>query len=807
MRRRGRPHVQTGKINIPMRKEKIFDHALILCPRELQGDLLAYRREYPEADFSWMSREEAENLFAYQHDDRSYVELLRLGVGVNEAKEMLSAMAFMNPNRVYASPRLEKIREKMNHLLSRKLLFRSPNPGRAFSHRHVVVYGYANIAHLSALLENVPALEISFFPRRKRAISGVTVHRFRSAIAELDYVFNRIADLIHNKEARPEDIYLAGLSEDYRFPIQLYGRSYGFDVDWPREIHLNETPCYRYFSSCFDEAAFSEEGFAPFCIALAEQNQEDPNLNAFLLLLKRYRIPELGYEKQRAIYADLLSTTPAKQAKTLHAVSVLKDTYAPMGSKVFFLNFSLGSAPLVHRDIGYLSDEDKEELGLPTSLKANIEENQKLAAFLSYEEVVSVSYPAFYKGKEFRPSPLLLSQQMKEDENPTLPYSYSKRFSTLLAGNLFDLRLAYGVFDSREEAYSAMALVKPGSYDNSFQPYSTPNPKESITLSFSSMEKYNGCPFSYFCEKVLELEDQSDDFPLRYGTLFHDILAHHTDEDFDLDQAFADAKKTTIEKEGKPFTAVEEAMLSQQLDTFRLALSSLQEREKYIVCPKYSHEFEIKFDIDERVRFYGRVDAAIVSGEHGEYVTLVDFKSSSSAGKKDQDLFESGLNLQLPTYSYGVSLLKEYSDKKQIGLFFVPFLSTSLFGEGEEAIEKAKKQFKWDGFFRDDFEAMRSLDPSLGGNFATCMSLSKQGWYSKAAKRLFTDEKLEDFHQKFLSAAKKTGEGILANDFPIEPKIIDDELACKECAFQDICFVQKSQLPSFQEEEGEEDDA
>lgn len=788
-----------------MRKEKIFDHALILCPRELQGDLLAYRREYPEADFSWMSREEAENLFAYQHDDRAYVELLRLGVGVNEAKEMLSAMAFMNPNRVYGSPRLEKIREKMNHLLSRKLLFRSPNPGRAFSHHHVVVYGYANIAHLSALLENVPALEISFFPRRKREISGVTVHRFRSAIAELDYVFNRIADLIHNKEARPEDIYLAGLSEDYRFPIQLYGRSYGFDVDWPREIHLNETPCYRYFSSCFDEAAFSEEGFVPFCIALAEQNQEDPNLNAFLLLLKRYRIPELGYEKQRAIYADLLSTTPAKQAKTLHAVSVLKDTYAPMGSKVFFLNFSLGSAPLVHRDIGYLSDEDKEELGLPTSLKANIEESQKLAAFLSYEEVVSVSYPTFYKGKEFRPSPLLLSQQMKEEENPTLPYSYSKRFAGLFAGNLYDLRLAYGIVDSREEAYSSAALIAPGSYDNSYQPFPLHDDKDRIKISFTQMQKYNECPFSYFCNYILRLKDQSDDFPMRYGTVFHDILTYHNEPDFDLDQAFEAAKKKEAAK--KPFSVLEEAMLSQQLKTFRLTLACLQEKESHISHPQFRHEFDIDFDIDERIHFTGRVDQAIVSGEHGEYLTLVDFKASSSAGKKDQTLFELGLDLQLPSYSFGASLLKEYEGKKQIGLFFAPFLSSSLLGEGEEAMAEAQKQFRWDGFFRDDLEALRSLDPLLSGQFATAMYLTQKGWNQYAPGHLFDEEKLQSFHRAFLDSAKRTGEKILAADFPIEPMVIKKKLVCGKCSFQDICFARQAQLFGAEEEEGDEDDA
>ena len=81
-----------------MKDGKKYEGALIISPREKSDELLRFRKEFPEIDFSFMDLKEAEKLFLNQSDSRALRVLLAKGYSLEKSKDILSALRYFKEN-------------------------------------------------------------------------------------------------------------------------------------------------------------------------------------------------------------------------------------------------------------------------------------------------------------------------------------------------------------------------------------------------------------------------------------------------------------------------------------------------------------------------------------------------------------------------------------------------------------------------------------------------------------------------------------------------------------------------------------
>ncbi len=197
----------------------------------------------------------------------------------------------------------------------------------------------------------------------------------------------------------------------------------------------------------------------------------------------------------------------------------------------------------------------------------------------------------------------------------------------------------------------------------------TPQTPETLSLSASKIEKYLGCPFSYFCNYVLRLEKykQASLSPAEAGTYVHSILEDFTKEVFE-----SGTFKEKTDDEIKEF-------IDQRVKSYKESIfhGKTGERENYafdkyasllfpllknvsgefassgFVPVKIEDRTSITYPLTEKteISLDGVADRIDVLEKDGKkYVRIVDYKT----GKKDispEDVKE-GFEMQMLTYLF-----------------------------------------------------------------------------------------------------------------------------------------------------------
>lgn len=71
-------------------------------------------------------------------------------------------------------------------------------------------------------------------------------------------------------------------------------------------------------------------------------------------------------------------------------------------------------------------------------------------------------------------------------------------------------------------------------YDNKFKIFDLNFDLSKHKFSYSQVEDFYGCPFKFFCKRILKLDSHFDDsfYPLKSGNLVHSIMQQITKTDF-----------------------------------------------------------------------------------------------------------------------------------------------------------------------------------------------------------------------------------------------------------------------------------
>lgn len=334
-----------------------------------------------------------------------------------------------------------------------------------------------------------------------------------------------------------------------------------------------------------------------------------------------------------------------------------------------------------------------------------------------------------------------------------------------------------------------------------------------MNTSYTKLEKYIKCRFSYFCEYELKL---SDDTPERFGAVdvgsfIHKIMElavkftvnnpDATDAEIDAairkiaDEYISFAVNGTVTKKLRHISDylcrsarafVDKIRAEMLLSRFRPMSFELTIGENGVKPLEIS-------DGKTKVVLRGKVDRVDFCdfGDGELKIVVSDYKTGDK--KFDIENVRIGLDTQMLLYLFSIMENgEEYYGKKisPAGIVYVgikpPVLDISLESEALPEITKS-------GLFISDIEVLRAMDSELRGDIIP-VKLSDVEKYNetKEAKKVISREALDELKQEITDTVLKYAKELGAGVAYANPISYGKDSPCKYCRFHAICRINSS---------------
>ena len=361
---------------------------------------------------------------------------------------------------------------------------------------------------------------------------------------------------------------------------------------------------------------------------------------------------------------------------------------------------------------------------------------------------------------------------------------------------------------------------------------------KNILSSVSRLERFAGCPFSFFAEYGLKAEERRL-YQLHtpdLGTLFHEVLETFSTK---LEEDSIRWTDLTREKtESLIETCVDEAAprLSDRILMESAANKYLIRRLKRVSVKAawtlVQHlqmgnfvpaGYEVGFGVHEALPpivielgdggsliLNGKIDRVdLLDAEGTRYVKIIDYKSGNKTFSF-QDIYY-GLQLQLLIYldAYLKYYRKTGAELKPGGVFYFritePTLSLGSEVSAKEIEDALYKEMKMSGLLLQEDALIEGLDHSLKPEGATDFSgstvivpvgFTQKGSFS-ASSNLASEEQYEAILDFVTERTRKIGEAMKAGIITPLPFKDRDRTPCSYCKYRSICRHDYDEKPRF----------
>lgn len=718
-----------------MHQIDIKDNMLLICPRDIKEKILANNKSL--VDISFMTLEEYKKRYYFDYDYHTVKYLMdTYGYTLNNAKEIIESLYFVE-DKDYLNNKLNDLAKIKKELLEKNLLILDPLFNK--HNKDTIVYGYGDIR-----LNDAKVLKGTIIDKH------YDIYEFDIIESELEYVYESIFELLENG-IDINNIYIVAGNE-YENYFKRYNSYYDFKVNYPSDNSLYGTEAAKKFLEDIKlkgrETIYNEL-----------TNKDLVNiLNKYLDLNEAHDfiVEDLKHIKLNKKYKDV--------------VQVVSNNYLFSDfDYVFYLGFN-DKVPAYKKDNEYLDNEMCHLLGIDDTNDKNRIIKENLICNLSNIKNLYLSYSKnspFYKYER---------QMLFSDVNYityTNKYLHSDRANKNRYGELLDNLDKYGEHnDDLDSMYSTYDRNNYGDYDNSYKNFNVG--KETVELSYSSMQSYYECAFKYYLDNILRPDDSDATFFTTIGTIAHNVLQEMVlDNTKDFDELW-DNQVT--------FTSAKELYFNKKIkEEIREDFNIILKQKELSYFDSVECEKRIKLKLRDNIFFNGFIDKILKCKDN---VCIVDYKTGNT--KIEDKYFEFGLNLQLPSYLY---LLQE-DPSKIIGFYLQHLVAPKYVYDEKKDIETQKNEdMKLTGFTSSDISRINILEDLDGkSSVVSKLAITKNGELSKNSK-VISDEDMKDMIKLVEDKILEASTSILNNDFSINPKVIDNKnVSCTYCRYKDICY-------------------
>ena len=515
---------------------------------------------------------------------------------------------------------------------------------------------------------------------------------------------------------------------------------------------------------------------------------------------------------------------------------------------VFILGLNDGVFPSSNKDEGFLNDSDREILKqdgieLANGTIDNLYEDKFniYKAFTTAEEKLYLSYSSSDKdGKSLRPS-VLISQikkmfpKMKEESdviNKKYEIVNKKVTYEELIENIAKIKnkekideiwyQIYNYYKGQEEWNKKLTSDMQGlNYTNLPEKIKQENIDKlygnTLKTSISRLEKYRGCPFSYYLQYGLKLKEKETLKVQSFntGSFMHETIDSFfkvvREEDIDLAEIEEDKILEIVSNIIDESLNLNKNFIFTATAKYKVLVRRLKriitKALKYVIITIVNSDFEVsgtevefgekgkyepiilELDNGKKIEITGKIDRIdTAKNEDGKYLRIIDYKSSA----KNIDLNEvyAGLQIQLLTYTDAIC---RKEDIMPAGIFYFSLLEQMANADkrlNEDEIEEMiRKNFKMKGLIIADVKIIKMNDNTLKSGTSNLVpaGITAKG---EISPRYTNGVKQEDFKvlQEYIyKTIKDISKEILSGKIDLKPYNKQGKTPCEYCEYKAIC--------------------
>lgn len=769
-----------------MIKAYLKENNLIICPNDLAKSLVNEINNMPNLiSYKMMDLHHFLENYYFSYDEKTIFYLIKkLNIQYEVALEYLESMFFIEDIN-YHSAKLNQLVTLKKELLQKQLLTLHPYFKNFLNQVNIIIYGYP---FLDPFYQKI----ISNFSNCVQV--GVETSFQKHTIYEFDDIEDEIAYICHDIKKKLDEgvsiqnIKLLTPGSEYIVPLKRIFAWCHIPIEINTKVSLYDIKIGKNIIGMIN----SNLSFSDIIENLKQQELESDILESCISIFNRYVEFE---EETKALLCmieyDLKHTYIAKKSAKNNVTicnwnQITKDDYA------YILGFNKENYPIMYKDIEFLSDSMKQELGLWDSNSKNIYSMKNLKNHLNQPYHLMITYKKRTAFNSYNPSILIQEAEYNIVSSPPISYQISHFYNQVTLAKRYDKFYKYGIFDEvtkiLKHHYPNLNYM---TYQNQFTKIDEEeflfSLKKPFTLSYSTIDEYYRCSFRYYISNILKIrEENKDDFYINIGNIFHAILAKCFNKDFEFNEEW----NQEIRKYSFPFNKL--VFLERLKQELEYDIQVLYKQLNYSYFNEFLYEKRFMVPISNSknipVHFVGIVDKISYLKEQGKtLVSIIDYKTGHLPTELNNAVY--GIGMQLPIYLYFIKRSKLFPNAEIVGFYLQKIINKDIKKMTGKNMEELKENMlKLVGYSTDQEEVLEKFDITYkDSSFINGLKKKKEGFY--AYSKVLNDKQMKNLDTLVSNKIENAIEKILEGDFSINPKRIGQNIVgCEYCSYRDLCY-------------------
>ena len=674
------------------------------------------------------------------------------------ASELIQNMYYLFEDN-YQNKKIDNLNNLKKELETNNLLIKDIYFKNYLKNKNIFIYGFDYLTkyYLKIINELKKITNVSIIPKSNHNYQH-PIYEFKSLNDSIEYIANDIIDKDLNH------VYLYGINQDNISTIKRIFHNYHLNINLPSSSTLYETPIgYNFLNNLTREYL---------------ENIKNNDLKDLIInIINKYYWTNLKDIKDMLTYEFKNTLLPNnKYTNAINIINSLSNNYFDDNDYIYILNFNNEYIPINYKDTDFINDNEKFIFLETTAEKNNLEKYLFNECFKSIKNLIITSATTNFKGP-LKESSLISDyhyEVIKKEYSPTL---YSNQSNLYNLGLLLDNYEQYN--DLNPNLNKLLSTYPKHNYLSYNNEYTIVNLKPDFTynLSYSKINSYYECPFKFYCNNILKIQEYKDTFDTYLGSLCHYILSKIYNNDFDFNQVKEEYLTTN------PFNLTNENLffLNKVLEELKIAIKNIKSLQKITKYQSIETEKTIETTINN-IKFIGIIDKIM---HYNNNIALIDYKTGGV--DINLSLTPLGLNLQLPTYLFLIK--KIYPNSNIVGIYLQHILKP-IFNKDLNITEEEQyaKSLKLDGYSLSNESCLKDFDPTYENSaYISGLKLTSNGFASYS--KVLNENNFNKLYKLTENKIKECIDNINQSNFQIEPKIINNEnISCPNCPYMGICY-------------------
>lgn len=749
----------------------------ILCSN---NNKLSYYKIYTLSEFN--------KLYYFDYNEKTiYYIMNKYNVKYEIAKIYINNLYNIN-NDTYTNSKLKFLSELKQELINNKLLKINKLFNNFLNNKDIVIYNLPISKELNNLITSLSKNNNVEIINDKTNTYTHQIYEIDTIENEVLFVANKITELLKNNISI-ENIYLTNLNDEYKKLIRKIFPMYNIPYTLKNDSSIFGTfISNKFFENYNEDLSVTLDTLKDYI-----NNEESQDIyNKIINIINKYTFESNKLNVKEMIISDFKNTKlrTIDITNSVHETSLTEKNFS-LNDYVFLLSFNQGIIPTIYKDEDYLTDNDKKELNISYTVDKNNLEKQNTINILSNIKNLIITYKKNANGEDFSISNINEELNYEVINSNEYNYSYSNLYNKIKLTSLLDEYNKYGT--KSDLLYTLNNHYNNLSYNTYNHKFTGINKEDlhtylnnKITLSYSSLDKYFRCPFSFYIGNILKLNIYEETFYQLVGTLFHAIL-----EKMPEDNLYDQTWNEELSKLDHNYTEKEKFFLNKLKEELKFIIEVIKEQENFTNLHDELHEERVYTNIEGNIKitFTGIIDKIKYKTEDDTtIVAIIDYKTGNP--NLDLSTIKYGIGMQLPVYLYLAKNSNKLTNVKVAGFYLQKVLNNEVTVDKTHTYQQLKKKnLLLQGYSNENISILSEFDNSyMDSNIIKSMKVKNDNSFYSYAKVL--SDKSMDIIENIAHEKIKEGADLITNaNFDIAPKKIGKiNHGCNLCQFKDICY-------------------